>query len=475
MGDLRNTRLQPAARGAIMAIACLLAAHATACLDRGVRECSWGLLCASDMVCWEPLDKCVLPVQIEACSDRHDGDPCSYVGSGYSHRCRQGACEEPSCGDGVPDATEDGTELCDDANVLDHDGCYIYEKFANVMTRDCRNEEFRWVPVSAPGPSPRVDHAMVYAVDDGTDEGYVLLFGGRGTRDGTQIILSDTWRFRAGEWEEVHSPETPSARYNHAMAFDAVRREVVLFGGDGDLYHVSVYADTWSFDGEQWNRNSTPSTPGRLTRHAMAYDESRGLVVISGGKKSGNTQPDEKTWEFIGGTWIQGANIPPFQVRSGHSFAYCPRLQRLMVFGGLNAFIGTPLDETLTFDGVTWDSWLPLVTPSPRHEASMASDPARQTVTLFGGATAANEPMGDTWEFDGTGWIELTSDSTPVPCARYGHALVSGPTLELVYPEGSEPRGGRNPGGVLLFGGQDADGRLLGDTWIGRFDVSVSD
>lgn len=52
----------------------------------------------------------------------------------------------------------------------------------------------------------------------------------------------------------------------------------------------------------------------------------------------------------------------------------------------------------------------------------MAYDRVRNRVVLYGREHWSTGLLGDTWEWDGRGWVERTPASGPAP--RYGHALV---------------------------------------------------
>src|SRR2546427_652082 len=90
-------------------------------------------------------------------------------------------------------------------------------------------------------PEPRMGPAMAYDAA----RGRVVLFGGSGASG----PLGDTWEWDGTSWSQVPS-SGPSVRSGHAMAYDTVRGHVVLFGGT--LGHSGVYfGDTW-----QWNGTS---------------------------------------------------------------------------------------------------------------------------------------------------------------------------------------------------------------------------
>ena len=87
----------------------------------------------------------------------------------------------------------------------------------------------------------------------------MLLHGG-GTREGggSYRELDDMWEWNGTEWRmlAIEGP-SPGARTGHAMAFDAVRGRVVLYGGSRG---PTMRADTWEWDGQHW-RECTSSSP----------------------------------------------------------------------------------------------------------------------------------------------------------------------------------------------------------------------
>ena len=56
--------------------------------------------------------------------------------------------------------------------------------------------------------------------------------------------MNDTWELRNGQWHEFELTASPSDRTNHAMTYDLVRGQVVVFGGA-----PGTLQDTWEFGG----------------------------------------------------------------------------------------------------------------------------------------------------------------------------------------------------------------------------------
>jgi len=116
---------------------------------------------------------------------------------------------------------------------------------------------------------------------------------------------NETWEYDGTDWTKITSgPLGGTWRYNFAMAYDRARGRTVLFGG----YHHGGSGglnETWEYDGHQWTRINTPHTPPGRYDHAnmMAYDETRQAIVLFGGASTGGYLAD--TWEYDGSDWQQ--------------------------------------------------------------------------------------------------------------------------------------------------------------------------
>jgi len=78
----------------------------------------------------------------------------------------------------------------------------------------------------------------------------VLFGGGRRT--------NETWTWDGVQWKQHMAASGPPGRDTHAMAYDAARGRVVLYGGGGDRGKgVPPYwylDDVWEWDGTRWTR-----------------------------------------------------------------------------------------------------------------------------------------------------------------------------------------------------------------------------
>jgi hypothetical protein len=96
-------------------------------------------------------------------------------------------------------------------------------------------------------PKPRTSSGLAY--DKARQE--VVLFGGYlAPRSGPDFTLDDTWTWNGSTWTQEHPGTTPPARWSPGLAYDAARRQVVLFGGSES--EAATLGDTWTWDGVTW-------------------------------------------------------------------------------------------------------------------------------------------------------------------------------------------------------------------------------
>jgi hypothetical protein len=73
------------------------------------------------------------------------------------------------------------------------------------------------------------------------DPATTTLFGGVGAGS---VLLGDTWSRAGGAWSQALPAASPTARRCPALAFDAARGQILLFGGAGATANLG---DTWSY------------------------------------------------------------------------------------------------------------------------------------------------------------------------------------------------------------------------------------
>ncbi len=346
-------------------------------------------------------------------------------------------CQPQRCGDGILDSLSG--ENCDDGNPLPGDGCS-----GLCIIEECGNGVVDLIANGA-GFVPAED------CDDGINNV---------NHDGCTAICLDEaakWLGHLSGSDSNLAGSTPAARLGHAAAYDAARGRVVLFGGNpGD---GTVLGDTWEWDGVTWFRRTPASAPPARKDHKMVYDAARARVVLFGGGPANGIGLDD-TWEWDGSNWTEIPTSVAPAGRRQHSMAYDASNNRVVLFGGTertsnNTEIVTHFNDTWLWDGNVWVEVVSQLgqEPQARRNASMAYDPIRQKVVLFGGAPPdfgfmdISSPVkpppvnrfGDTWEWDGASWLPTSPGTRPPRTEGAGLAF----DVSL--------------GQVLLFGG------LLGD------------
>ena len=222
----------------------------------------------------------------------------------------------------------------------------------------------------------------------------------------------EVWEWDRRAWTKVDTSGL-GARRGYGFAYDAARRECVLFGGYVDGRHE--VAETWAFDGRNWALRGEP--PLRRIHHAVAADTARRVVVMFGGTAEGFQLAD--TWEWDGVVWRARTAVGPGP-RWAHAMAHDPARGRTTLFGGIGGYQW--LDDTWEWDGQVWTLQVPTVRPPARALFALAHDSARGQTVLFGGNGPNAVIFADTWEWDGTRWQARQPTTAPVPGGYFAMA-----------------------------------------------------
>ncbi len=150
-----------------------------------------------------------------------------------------------------------------------------------------------WAPLSTSGPVPsRWPAAMVAG-----DEGQLVVYGGHQVVDeALPPALGDTWVWADGAWTLDDGAGGPGPLVN-AQAFIHPTLGTLLAGGsDFDREN----GDVWRWTGDRWETFARDVLPPRQA-FGMAYDEARGVVVLTGGVVApGDKARHQDVWEWSG-------------------------------------------------------------------------------------------------------------------------------------------------------------------------------
>ncbi len=272
------------------------------------------------------------------------------------------------------------------------------------------------------------------------------MFGGYSA---SGAALNDTWVWDGKQWSQKSPATSPSARLHHAMAFDAARGQVVLFGGQTSLVGFVTYLnDTWTWDGSNWTLMSPAHSPAVRGNLGLAYDSANAKVVLYAGCNNSTSWSD--TWTWDGNDWTAQTPSSNPGARNSHMMVYDSAHGQVVVFGGTNGQVGSSLlNDTWTWDGSNWTQFKGS-TPPGRMLAGMAYDSTQKKTVLFGGMPNFTSMLSDTWLWDGSSWTQITPPTSP--SARHDHTMA--------YDSAR--------GQTLLFGGNltASSSTVSADTWL---------
>jgi hypothetical protein len=214
---------------------------------------------------------------------------------------------------------------------------------------------------------------------------------------------SETWEWDGENWTQVEDTGPQPLQNAFQLVYDAARKATILEAGAPSSATGSYTpVGTWQWDGVNWTQVADVGPPARRYS-ALAYDSLRKRVVLFGGRNlDSSLEPD--TWEWDGNTWEQITNIGPTP-RVAHAMAGTSLAT--LLFGGMKSTFSSSsadlLRDTWAWDGKYWHQRQDMG-PSPRFGHTLSWDSVRQRGVLFGGGTVppgtANTLafLGDTWE-----------------------------------------------------------------------------
>jgi hypothetical protein len=231
------------------------------------------------------------------------------------------------------------------------------------------------------------------------------------------------------------------------MAYDAAIGKVVLFGSNTPS---DSNGQTWTWDGAHWAQ-VTGSQPPSRTFAAAAYD-GHGFVLFGGqgacpAGGAGVCPTLGDTWTFDGTSWQQQRPASSPGAAVGGVMTWDAALGKAVLVAEEPDGV-----QTWTWDGTAWAQVRTAHAPPAVIGAAVGYDPAARQVVLFGRAIRIVGPVpdtgdGNTYVFDGQDWAVSKSPGTLQPSAR-GFAVM--------VDDGNH---------LYLFGGSDATGQALADTW----------
>lgn len=245
-------------------------------------------------------------------------------------------------------------------------------------------------------PTPRRAGAMAY---DGTR---MIVHGG--LYASPSQLLDETWSYNGNQWLQLTPTTNSPGRWGHRLVRDTQRNRLITFGGRSPTI-VGLAHDTYTWSANAWTPIATATFPASRYLYGMCYDQARDRVVLFGGTTV-NASPND-TWEFDGLNWspVTSANAP--DSREEMVMEYDAQRARTVLFGGVDPVTNQPLDDTWEWDGTDWREASPATSPGERYRCAAGYDSARQRVVIYGGYDGA-ALLTETWEYYAGGtWTQV--------------------------------------------------------------------
>lgn len=273
-----------------------------------------------------------------------------------------------------------------------------------------------WEPLLPAAPAP------ADALADDPPRGRIVAFSG----SELHCFTGNTWTAGPG------IPGYPGPR-SPRLCLDADRDRLVLFGGgwlnsQGSHFGITGTDETWTFDGSSWTRHSPASSPPPRHSHLMAWDPVRRRVVLTGGSSSAPFAPAlvfQDTWEWDGTAWtaVPTATVPSAPW-SPAAIAWHRGTQRLWVCD--------PAGNTWAYDGTSWSA----LVPAPAPLVAATSGPSRCTLvddgtTLLMVRTEGLGLLTATFRLDAQGWTLLPDTVAPAGALVLAHDSTRGEVVAV--------------------------------------------
>jgi N-acetylneuraminic acid mutarotase len=297
----------------------------------------------------------------------------------------------------------------------------------------------RWSVVSASNPFPESDGA-VYDTRHGRLITYVdYRFNPESQNPIPVDFVNETWAFDpvTGVWENRHPAQTPPPGLlagGAQLAYNARWDKIVMFGGldlvvyqtylegcgpaystcDDSLLPLLETNHTWVYDysANTWTDMAPALSPPARNSHALVYDAAADRVILFGGGDAFVDYDDTWAYDYHHNTWTQLQPAVRPAPRAYGFMAYNGEQDRIVLFGGVDYTETQIYGDTWMFNywDHTWTPRNPTVSPSPRGWFGMTYSARANEVVIFGGGTDRDHFTDETWLYRlaSDKWIQVT-------------------------------------------------------------------
>ena len=200
------------------------------------------------------------------------------------------------------------------------------------------------------------------------------------------------------------APNSPVFGFEAAFAYDADRRQELLFDNNGN---------TWVWSKRHWLLARPQVSPQPRHSATAAWHPQMHRVLLFGGYAQGSNQPLGDTWAWTGSTWMKledSTRVPPGgSVRMAYDRE---RQEMVLILAGSPV---APLTETWSWDGSRWQQKLASVLPY-RSPFTAAYDAVTRSILMV--AHTQDGRRSETWSWDGGSWQRLAPAHKPSASAH---------------------------------------------------------
>ena len=207
------------------------------------------------------------------------------------------------------------------------------------------------------------------------------------------------------------------------------------------ILFISLCGTTLSIEKHINVVNGAPEDKPARAEHMFYDSKLHRLLIIATSNETGK----EELWKWDGKQWVYIPSEGP-KVRELGGAAYDTQRSKVVLFGGMG--VNNREDrrgDTWEWDGNTWKEVTDLKIGTRDHH-TMCYDENRGKVVLFGGTKDMENLENDTWEWDGMKWEKIATE---------------GPGGRAHFPMVYDSRNKE----VILFGGLGEGYKKLNDTW----------
>jgi hypothetical protein len=300
-------------------------------------------------------------------------------------------------------------------------------------------------------PSPRSFARMAYD----TKNHLGVLFGGHGQEDKATALTHDsneTWLWTGVDWLQQFPATSPAKRSAHTMVYDRNNERVLLFAGLQEPAEVGnlqiLFNDLWAWQGNNWTELEGSGTgPSKRAFPGMAWDSDRNVLVVYGGQEFQPLKPKEKTpvlgpiydtWEYANGTWTQKTSGEPKVVKP---LLVYDAINKQVVMMGSDATDAKP--AMYRYSNGAWTRLTPAKMPTCANEGAFMVQNNGRYLFLGGLCVTGTPATQEVFEFDGTTWNAVTTNS--VVGRGLGHAFAYDTFRDRVVLYGGQTLAGPAP------------------------------